>query len=425
MKFTTALRSGSALRAAPVALLLILFYYFTDETRPPSSFDEFSPAIVAYPLMTLYPLAYAITVGLAIWESGRLRQAGVWDLAPGRSRYRVALNALIPVIGAGWLVIVTPSILSLLRADVIPSLDSMRLPVMALLVCLAYAVIGFAIGLKMKPVIAAPIAAVAVWIVIAFTRSVQPYWIRHVSGLFSDLVFGEVPSLLALTPPLLLAGGISLGLVVLWLPITRTSIRGAVALLTVVGGAGGAYAISHEWPHDPPLLVGRVEMRCVGEAPRVCMPEATASGAVSVQRDASAVLASFRSRGVAPLPSVITDSYAEGRFPPPSTKQTWHLNLTATSRSGGVRFQVATATARFPCVNVDLLRGHAAWYWAASVAGERKAYEARIRQEEETVETRRIERQVRVIVGDVLKKPNRQQAEWFSETIGAACGKET
>ncbi|MFE4698576.1 hypothetical protein ACFRIC_16040 [Streptomyces sp. NPDC056738] len=425
MKFRVALRSGIAIKAAPVVILLTLFYYFTGETVPPSSFDGFAPAVVAAPLMTLYPLAYAVTASMAIWESGRLRSGGVWELAPARSRFAIALNVLVPVISAGWLVILMPPAISLIRAEVLPSWDSLRLPAMAMVVCLAYAMIGFAIGLKTKPIITAPITAVTLWVVIAFSRSVQPYWIRHTSGLFSDLVFGEVPSVMAITPPILFAGGISLALSILWLPIRATFLRIVISTAVAVGGMGGAYGISHNWPHDPPLLAGQVSMRCVGQEPMVCMPEATAKMASTVQRDASEVLDALKDHGMEELPSRIMDSYAEGRFPQTSSNRIWHLNLTTSARQDRVRFQIATAAVRFPCTNVDLLRGHAAWYWAASVTGQQGAYEARVAQEEVTAETKLIERQVHGTVRQVLKKSRQEQANWYYGTLAAACGKES
>lgn len=96
--------------------------------------------------------------------------------------------------------------MSLVRSGTVPSLDSLRLPLMGMVISVAHAIFGFALGTVLPRLIATPVVAVVDWIAVAFTRAAQPYWLRHVSGQFSDIGFGEVPRLVSVGAPVLLAG---------------------------------------------------------------------------------------------------------------------------------------------------------------------------------------------------------------------------
>ncbi|MGA5168892.1 MULTISPECIES: DUF7224 domain-containing protein [Streptomyces] len=402
-------------------MLLTLLYYFAGESAPLAVFHGYAPALVAAPLMTLYALAYAVAAGLAAWESGRLTSSGVWALAAGRSRFHVAANALLPVFLLSWAVLIVPVSLSLARTTTFPTVDSLRLLVMALILCVAHAVIGFGIGIRAPRVIAAPIVAVVVWILVAFSRATHPYWLRHVSGQYMDLDFGEVPGMASLVAPILFGGGIALGVALLWFPLRWLLVR--VVLACIVAGlcTFGAYNIVKDWGHDPPMVTGQAPMECLGNAPKVCMPKATSSTLGTVRKEAVSVLDDLGSRGVTETPSVITDRLADGRSGLPSTQKTWRIGLTAAAQRDEVRFEVLTAAVRFPCRRVDPVTGHAAWLWAASVTGEEKAYRARVAQETQTPDAVRAEKQVQDIVQRVLAQPAKEQGTWFRQTLISAC----
>lgn len=421
MRFSTSLRSGSVRWAAPFVLLLTLFYYFVGENAPLGDFHGYAPALVAAPLMTLYALAYAVAAALAAWEGGRLTNSCIWALAPARSRFRVAANVLLPVVLLAWLVLIVPPSLSLARTATFPTLGSMQLPVMAMVLCVAHAVIGFGIGLRLPPVIAAPLVAIAVWILVAFSRATLPYWLRHVSGQYDFLEFGELPGTASLVAPILFAGGIATGIALFWLPIRRLSGRAALACVLAVVCTGSAYSITRDWPHDPPLVTGQVPMECQGRAPKVCMPKATASELTSVRKDVVSVLDDLRSKGVKDTPLLVTDRLADGRSNRKSTKDTWHLGLTSAAKTDDVRFQVIAVAVHFRCARMDLVTGRAAMLWAASVTGERKAYTKRMAQEMETPETARADEQAKRIVHGVLTQPRKKQGAWFHQALASAC----
>ncbi|MEU6509089.1 hypothetical protein [Streptomyces sp. NPDC046942] len=347
-----------------------------------------------------------------------MKSARVWALAPARSRYRIAANALAPVIVLAWLVLLLPAAVSLARSATMPSLDSLRLPLAAMVLCVAHAVLGFAVGCWVPRIIATPILAVADWIAVAFTRSVLPYWPRHVSGQFGTFGFGEVPDFVTVAVPVLLAGGTAVGLIILWLPYGWRVLRIALAAVVAVGGVLGAYRMSADWPATPPLTTGNVAMTCAGSAPRMCVPEFNAPYLPQVQRDTAKALTELRAAGATSArPRLITDAYVDGRRQKPSTDAVWRMMLTRPVPRGDAVYQVVVRALHFRCKQVDVRTAHTAWLWGAARTGQEKAYEMRRVQEGLDPVARQVEKQVRADVDRVLAEPRAEQAEWIRRTL--------
>ncbi|MGW0813970.1 hypothetical protein ACWD00_12090 [Streptomyces viridiviolaceus] len=426
MKFSTSLRSGSVRWAGPVVLVLTFLYYVVGEQAPLSSYHHYAPSIVAEPLKTLYALAYASAAALSCWESGRLRSARIWALAPARSRYRIAANALAPVIVLSWLVLLLPPAISLVRSATLPTLDSLRLPLAGMVLCVAHAVLGFAVGCVLPRVIATPILAVVDWIAVAFTRAMLPYWPRHVSGQYGSVGYGEVPDMVTVAVPLFLAGGIAVGLVILWLPHGLRALRVVVAGAVAVGGVLGAYRTAADWPATPPLNGGHVAMTCAGSAPRVCLPEMNARYLPKVQRDTAEALRVLRESGATSArPRLITDSYGDGRRQKPSTDTEWRMMLTGPVRSGDAVYQIVVRSLHFRCERVPARNAHAAWLWAAVKTGQEDAYRKRREQEGRDPLAEKLEKQVRADVASVLAEPAAQQTAWIKRMLDTCEAKTT
>ncbi|CAM5297853.1 hypothetical protein STENM223S_05675 [Streptomyces tendae] len=424
MKFSTSLRSGSVRWAGPIVLALTLLYYLVGETAPLSSYHNYAPSIVAEPLKTLYALAYATAAALSCWESGRLRNARVLALAPARSRYRIAFNAVAPVIALSWLVLLLPAAVSLARSATLPTLDGLRLPLAGLVLCVAHAVLGFAVGCWVPRIIATPIVAVADWITVAFTRAVLPYWPRHVSGQFGSVGYGEVPDLVTAAVPVLLAGGVAVGLLVLWLPFGPRTARAVVAAALAVAGVLGAYRTASGWSATPPLTSGNVAMVCAGQAPRMCVPEFDARGLPQVQRETAKALAVLREAGATEArPALITDSYADGRLHRPSTDTEWRMILAGSVGSGDATYRIVIRSLHFRCEQVPARDAHAAWLWAAVKTDQEDAYRDRREQEGRDPLATELEKQVRTEVDTVLAKPAAEQSRWIGRMLDSCQAK--
>ncbi|MFB7495269.1 hypothetical protein ACFC09_11280 [Streptomyces sp. NPDC056161] len=422
MKLSISWRSGCLRWASPFVFLLGAFYYISGEEQLPSSFHGYAPSIVAAPLVTLYAIAYAITAALAAWESGRLTSAGIWQLAPARSRFRIAANVLLPVVMTSWVILLVPPAISLIRASTFPTLGSLRLPAMALCLCVAHAVIGFAIGRRTPRVFAVPIVAIVDFVLVGFTRSVDPYWLRHVSGQYADLSFGEVPAFASIVAPLLFAGGLAGGVTLLWTPTRSLLARALAACFVAALGTSTAYHITSDWGHSPALVGGQAPVTCLGQAPRICMPTASSTRLPAVRKELLATLATLRTEGVAASPQVIRDRLGEGREYRRSTDATWYISLTSAAESGTVRYQAAMAAVRFPCRTVESDPAHAAMLWVASVVGEQKRYSQFLTEQAMSPQETSANRQIQSVVKSVLTQPVAKQTAWYKNTLTSACG---
>ncbi|MER6441923.1 hypothetical protein ABT275_37140 [Streptomyces sp. NPDC001185] len=421
MKFSTSWWSGCARWAFPALLLLTFYFYTAGESQSPSEFHGYAPSIVSSPLMSLYAISYAVAAALAAWESGRISSAGVWSLAPARSRFRIAANVLLPVLLITWGMLLVPAAVSLIRASTFPNAGSLRLPVMAVCLCVAHATIGFAIGLKVPRVVAVPLVAVVDFVVVSFTRSVDPYWLRHVSGQYTDLSFGDVPKFSSVVAPILFVGGLAVGLVILWIPIGSRLMRVVPALVITAAGAFGGYQITSSWGHDPALIEGQAPSICSGHNPRVCMPTASSTLLPETRKEAATALAALRVSGLSVHPLVIRDRLGEGREYRRSTNSTWYVSLTSAAESHTVRYQVAMNAVKFPCTNVEIHQGHAAMLWVASVAGEGKQYSKRLSEDAFSPDEKDANKQVEDVVSHVLTLPAKEQLTWYKNTLKAAC----
>jgi hypothetical protein len=423
VRLRTTLRSSSALWAAPVALALPLFYLAAGRGELGTSYG-YAPSIVSSTLRPVYPFAYAVASGLAAWESAGLTAARVWELAPVRSRYHVAAQALAPVVGLAWLMFLVPVGVALAHAGTLPTVESLRPLAVALPLSVAHAVIGFGIGRRTKRLISVPVLFLATWVLVAFPVAVEPLWLRHLSGGYPmDLQFGEVATLGSLLPHLMLTGGAALAVALGWLRRGTLGLRVALSAVVAVAGTLGAYAMVNGLGANAPVLSGRAPMTCVGSAPKVCMPTATASDISSVRTNAVAVLDDLRAAGVTPTVEVITDNLGDGRHPRASTAKTMRVPLTRAAAAGKVRFAVLSGSVRIPCAQPDLAKGRAANMWAAEVTGQEAAYRARMNLEPEVSDddSEASLKRVSAAVDKVRAKSSGEQARWYADMINAAC----
>lgn len=420
MNIRTSIRTGVSLWAAPFVIGPTLFFYFGSNFAA-QEFRGYAPAIVAAPMRILSSLAYAVAASLAVWESGRLRNGAIWDLAPARSRFHVAANALIPVILLSWSVVLIPAALLLAETGTLPTIDSLRLPAMALLLCVAHAAVGFAVGLRLPHLLFAPLMAVFVWILVSFSRAVHPYWIRHISGQFGPLGFSELPTMRALMPPLLLMGGLALALALMWLPIRNRGIAAALALAVALGGFSGAYGTARNWPHAPPLLTNQAPVSCLGSKPQLCMPQNAAVDLHQAREEAVRVVRALQNHDVQVAPQVISDHLSDGRFLKPSTATHWRVGLTSAQQQGDVGYAVMLAAVKFPCQDRHPVYAQEALMWAAQVTGEEQTYHRASASFYAGANGQRVQDRVAQTVNKVLALSTPEQAAWFQRTVNRAC----
>lgn len=420
MRLATLIRTSPALWAAPVAIGLPLQYYIGGPGQPPKVTYGYAPIITSYPLMYTYPFAYAVASALGVWVSGALREAGVWDTNHTRSRYRIAAHSLAPVVGLAWLALIVPPALALVRAGVWPTWDSISPLVVGMIVSVAHTVIGFAVGLRVPRVVAAPVMAVATWVAVAFTVTVDAPWVRHVSGQhYEPLMFGEAPVFAGLWPHVAFTGSIALAVVLLWLPARRRTAVYLTAAAVAVAGTAGTYEAVKGYGYNPPLKNYAAPMSCA-EADanvRVCMPSATSRNLRQATADVDSVLEDFRRAGLPRAPREVVDSLPEGRSTVPSTARTWRVPLTRAAEQHDLRFAVALSATGMNCARPDPFLRRLVMAWTAHLTGTDVSWQ-KVRM--------RINRQgepgdVDGELKKVLAKDSKAQAVWFTKAVKDAC----
>ncbi|MER5359189.1 hypothetical protein [Streptomyces sp. NPDC002785] len=419
VKLTTLFRTSAALWAAPFALALPLLYYLGGPGHPPADGLGHAPEIASYPLRFAYPFAYAVTSALAAWVSGTLREAGVWDMNHARSRYRIAAQALIPVVVLAWTMLVLPPVIALAGEGVWPTWDSVSPLVVGMIVCVEHAVIGFTVGRRVPKVIAAPVLAVVTWVAVAFTVAMDPPWVRHVSGAFPEqLMFGEAPAWGALWPHTAFTGSIAVALIVGWSPVKHRAVAWAAALAVAVAGITSTYEAVKDYGYNPPLKTYALTMKCAHAGRTdICMPKQTA-GALPHAVDATRkVLADLEQAGVPRHPKTIIDTLPEGRFHTPSTASTWRIPLTAATDRHDTAFAVTLAATGMNCPRPDPLLRRVVIAWAANVTGTTQSWE-RLRR---TIDGQGSPGDVDGMLRTVLNRPAKEQAAWFTNASRKAC----
>ncbi|ANW18899.1 hypothetical protein [Streptomyces clavuligerus] len=350
MRLKTSLRISCVPWAAPVAVALSLFYFFYATGIAGDRLYGYAPSLVSAALEVLYAFAYGLAAGLAVWESGRMRAAGVWAMAPVRSRYRVAWNGIAPAVYCAWLLLVLPVTVALVGARTLPTLPGLAPLLLAMVLCVAHGAIGFAVGLFVPRLVAAPVMATAVWLLVAFTVASDAFWKRHVSGQYpTAFEFGEAAAYGSYLPHLLFTGGIAAGVALLWIPLRPRAVRAALALAVMAVLPFIAYQKVKTWGPNPPLLSQQAPLECMGEAPEVCVPETGPTPAREVWKETVQVLGELRCAGGPARPGRIVDRMTDGRAAPPSTRDVWRLHLTYAVGKGELRQRLTEEAAAHGC----------------------------------------------------------------------------
>ncbi|MEU5612637.1 hypothetical protein ACI2L4_03260 [Streptomyces sparsogenes] len=319
--------------------------------------------------------------------------------------------------------LILPVAMALLQTRVTPTVGSLLPLFSGLILCLMHLVIGFGVGYWVPQFIAAPVLAAAVFYAVAFSVTTTSYWMRHVSGQFIEpVMFGEFIPLPSLLPPLVLAAGLALGIAILWLPFKLSVFRAGLAFIIATAAIVGARSLVDGWGASPPVTAGKAPMECVGEAPRVCMPRATAGDIEVVRREAVSVLRDLRSAGVSASPELITDRLADGRYYRRSNRITWRVQLTYGDRDRDVRYRVLKAAVGFSCARPDPAISREVRLWAVKVTGEEKEYRRELKERQESFESSAARvAAVRERVNKVLALPKDEQRDWYRKSTADAC----
>jgi hypothetical protein len=181
------MRVWTVLRVQPAAWLalpLILLSLIYAASYQPASDDPYNVALTAAATVSLGFVA-PVCAALAAWEGGRLRRAEWWNLPHVRSLAGVATWSLVPVVLAGLLAVLAGAAVELAKGGLL-AVPDLRLLGLSVLVIAAHSVVGFAVGLRVPVVIAAPSVLIGSYLWMAFPRAMEPLWLRHLNGSLSS-----------------------------------------------------------------------------------------------------------------------------------------------------------------------------------------------------------------------------------------------
>lgn len=175
----------------------------------PATEDPYGVSLTAAGTVTLGFVA-PVCAALAAWEGGRLRRADWWSLPHVRPLAAVAGALLAPVIVAGLLAVLAAIIVEFAKSSLL-AIPDLRLVLLSLLVITGHAMVGFAVGLRVPVVVAAPSVLVASYLWMAFPRAMEPLWLRHLNGSLSSCCLPQDDlALSALVAAMLVALGMAL-----------------------------------------------------------------------------------------------------------------------------------------------------------------------------------------------------------------------
>jgi hypothetical protein len=254
----------------------IFFAWYLGDSQAQFVARGYGPSVVASSLLGGGFVAAAVS-GCAAWDAGRLRRAGIWRLAPWRSRYRIAGEALLPAFCLGAVGMAAGLASSVVATSTWPSLDSLPMIAAELAVFCAHGVLGFAVGSILHRLVAAPLMLIATYLWMGLPQSLSNNSLRHTTGFFSNsLGVNQLYTSAALALPVLVAGTAVLG-VVLAVRFSRMAVRVGVAAAVAALGVAGGNAVASDWPYTTPLTHGHQVAVCAGTGPRVCVPQLYAS----------------------------------------------------------------------------------------------------------------------------------------------------
>ncbi|MFB7501880.1 hypothetical protein ACFC09_45845 [Streptomyces sp. NPDC056161] len=443
MKTLTCLRTSAAAWIAPVCIAVVTFYFFKAIRDDPAYSEmrdglEWAPTIVDAAVAPFYMFAYPIAAALGSWEAGRLKQGGVWALAPARSRFRVAAHALLPVLATGWLTLTLPVVMGLIDIGVWPSIASLNPLLMAMAVVVAYIVIGFAIGSRFNRVISAPLLLVCVFYLVGWSATNNPAWQRHLSGKMSGgVMIGEEIPWSTLAPHILFTGAIAAALAIAWIPTRlawqRIVLRTAAVLAAAVTMVSCLRTVQGWDPYFAPRVAGHVPTRCAGETPRVCIPDGTGASPAAAAKEIRDSFQRLDKAGVTVhVPESIEDTLGTGRVAARSTDRHWHMPVSKQWHNGGgelLRLSVVLHEVRFACRFTDVVNSRSAKLWAATVAGADKPYIAWQKQElQQYANPDEVMQVMNRRVAEARALSPEQQKVWYEKELARACkdaGKDT
>lgn len=266
MPISSALRTCPAVWVGPVlAVLAMLASSYISVTIP----EPYPLALTSAGASSLFLVA-PVCAACAAWEGGRLRRAGWHALPHVRSTLVVALASLAPVVVVGLIAVALAIAFKFVGASAMAAPDP-RVVAKTIVVLLAHALLGFAIGVRVPSVVAVSSVLLVDYAWMVLPIGLEPLWLRHLNGTWlsccglpTDLspraFAGVVVVAVGLAGTAVFLMGQPVDLLRLSLSVVPTAVGVSAGVLLVQGMGPDPVAA-----RDPSVLV------CSSGQPRVCV----------------------------------------------------------------------------------------------------------------------------------------------------------
>ncbi|UQX87892.1 hypothetical protein M6D93_16520 [Jatrophihabitans telluris] len=245
-----------------VPLLVICFLQSASVRDPSTTYRLAEWAQATEPIFILAPVCAA----LCAFEVGRLRTGGVLALPAVRPPLRVVICA------CWWTVSLSAAVLLVLGwLQAGAQLPPLTIAWMCLLVLVAHSAIAAALATRVSRAVAVPSALVGGYLWLALPPSIEPFWIRHLTGSWGlgccsvDVAVSSVAVAGLTVVNTVLCG---LGMAACHRIALRTLIVPATVLLLVAGSAG--YALVRRLGPDP-VEPRRGAVNCAPASISICV----------------------------------------------------------------------------------------------------------------------------------------------------------
>ena len=305
-------RRAPALLVLPALVVLALIYLGTGSGTPGYGRSQLMQGLSTMAIVV--PIAAA----LAAYEGSRLRSARVRAYPGVRSPTAIALRSLLPVYVAAMVAVGVATLRTTLPVGGIGPADLVAICV-PLAMGAGFLAVGYTLGLALPATVALPLAPVATWFCLVYPGAIEPLWLRHLTGYFSECCLIDTrPAPAAIAAPILVGLGLLGASWLTWSRIARSMRAGGAVVIVGAALALGAVLVS-DLGASPTVARDPSELLCRGTTPRVCLWPEHSGAAELVAARARRAGARLAARGVR-VPATVSER-------PEAQRDVWRIGL--------------------------------------------------------------------------------------------------
>ncbi|MGW2767442.1 hypothetical protein [Streptomyces sp. NPDC001275] len=421
MRILTLVRSSTALPALLPALGLTLsFYFFSTHAQVVYWPYPYAPTLVQRSIEQVYALSYALVSAASAWQGARYKESRVSELAPYRRGWTIVAWALAPVVAVGWLMLLVPVALAFAERPTWPTPDSLPPLLLGMALCAAHGVIGFVVGQRLKPALAVPVMACAVFLLVSYPHAMEPFYLRHMSGeYFAHIGFAETATADSMVAQLLPTLSLAVAASLTWVR-GHTLLRTALGIAVCASATLVSYSIVKDWNYNPRVNIGAVEVTCTGTAPEVCLPKNAGKDTKEISGEVGRTFALLKRYQVVDAPPKrVEEALDYGRFTPDNTKETAYLLLSTAKQQNRISADIINTYVKFPCEAPQPTLRRAALLWLENKTGTMSSYQQIAAGDPFYSPAQH--REVLRAVTEVSGKPEAEQVAWYRMISRSAC----